>query len=403
MRDLGGRFQRFWAASTVSALGDGLLVVALPLLAKRANSSPAVIAGVYACGRLPWVFALPIGSIVDRRDARKVLIVMDLVRAVALFGLGGWLLLGSHAPNAFAVAALAVVLSTCAVAFYAGVQRVIPRLVSEPDLARANGLLESASLTGDQLLGPAIGGVFAAHLSIPLVADGLSFAGSAFVLSGMPSVPPTPKLGSSADEIRRGWNWFRQHQAFRGLTFATAVVATFSTFVVATEVVIVTETLGLRDFWLGPLTAVIAAGAILGSLAAARIIGRLGTNIIPISAFLSGLLYLGASGSRSAAVVFPFLAAQSALISVNNVSTASIRQRTAPAELRGRVIALSRSIIYGVQVPGALIGGWIAKKYGTDTMLVVAGVALIVFSLATARPLRRILETLPQPGSAMAK
>ena len=321
-----------------------------------------------------------------------------------LLPLGFWLATGDGLPSVAVVALFAFILSTGGVAFFAAAQRVIPRLVLPQHLERANGYLESALVTGDQMVGPAIGSAFSSRLSIPIVGDAASFVASAALLYKLPPIPPEAQRTESLnEEVRRGWRWFVTHKGFRTLTLATTVMSSLTSFVVATEVVIVTSTLGLADFWLGPLTAVIAAGSVLGSTLAPHVIRRLGTNVLPLATFLSGLLYIGASGSRSVLVVFLFLSLQSGLIGLNNVSTASIRQRSAPADIRGRVVGLSRSIIVGVQVPGALIGGWIAKTYGTDTMLVVAGVGLIVFSLATARPLRRILETLPQPGSAMAE
>ena len=52
---------------------------------------------------------------------------------------------------------------------------------------------------------------------------------------------------------------------------------------------------------------------------------------------------------------------------------------------------LARSFVIGVQVPGGLLGGWIAQHFGTDWMFAIAGGTMLVLGLVIARPLRRLL------------
>jgi MFS family permease len=83
---LPGSFWRFWAASTVSNLGDGVRIVALPLLAARLTDDPLVISGLVAMAFLPWVVVGPVsGAVVDRVDRRRLIVGVQLLRgAVAL-------------------------------------------------------------------------------------------------------------------------------------------------------------------------------------------------------------------------------------------------------------------------------------------------------------------------------
>ncbi len=52
-RALGARYWRLWSASTVSALGDGLRRVALPLLAVHLTRDPRQVALVAAAVTVP--------------------------------------------------------------------------------------------------------------------------------------------------------------------------------------------------------------------------------------------------------------------------------------------------------------------------------------------------------------
>jgi len=89
---LGGRFAKLWAASTVSALGSGLAVVAAPLFVASRTRDPVVISAAFAVAWLPWLlFALPGGVLVDRVD-RRLMVTVDWIRVVAMSVLAGAIL-----------------------------------------------------------------------------------------------------------------------------------------------------------------------------------------------------------------------------------------------------------------------------------------------------------------------
>src|ERR1700734_4414527 len=93
---LGARFAKLWAASTTSALGSGLALIAAPLYVASRTSSPLIVSGATGVAWLPWLlFALPGGVLVDRVDRRRLMVTIDWIR-VAVMGvlatalLAGW-------------------------------------------------------------------------------------------------------------------------------------------------------------------------------------------------------------------------------------------------------------------------------------------------------------------------
>jgi hypothetical protein len=69
-RGLGPDFGRLWTANAVSNLGDGVTLVAGPLLAATPTRDPRLVAGLAVAQRLPWLlFSLVSGALVDRLDA----------------------------------------------------------------------------------------------------------------------------------------------------------------------------------------------------------------------------------------------------------------------------------------------------------------------------------------------
>src|ERR1700733_11886305 len=66
-------------------LADGVMKVALPLLATRLTSSPAEVTGVALSLSLPWLLtALHIGVLVDRANRRTLLVLANAMRVSVL-------------------------------------------------------------------------------------------------------------------------------------------------------------------------------------------------------------------------------------------------------------------------------------------------------------------------------
>ncbi len=103
---MGAPFRRLWVASAVSNLADGVLKVALPLVAVRYTESPALVAGLTFALTLPWLlFTLPAGALADRLDRRLAMVGANVARAVLVAALAAVALV----PDAGSIAVLYVV------------------------------------------------------------------------------------------------------------------------------------------------------------------------------------------------------------------------------------------------------------------------------------------------------
>ncbi|MEX0699823.1 MAG: MFS transporter, partial [Acidimicrobiia bacterium] len=66
-------------------MGDGLRLVAFPLLATTITRDPGLVAGLTVALRLPWLlFSIPAGALIDRLDRKKLMAFASLVRATAV-------------------------------------------------------------------------------------------------------------------------------------------------------------------------------------------------------------------------------------------------------------------------------------------------------------------------------
>ncbi len=392
MRRLGHKYERFWIAVAASSLGDGLLVTGLPLLARETSKNPIVVAAVFAASRVPFIFGLVLGAFVDRRDARKVLIGSDLVRGVLLGLVGAFLFLSTNPLPVWVLLLLSLVLSTGSAIFFSATQRVVPYLVEAKDFDQANSQIQTTIITGEQFIGPPLGAIFLSGGKIPIVGDALSFAASAAILSRLDPIPAAPSGSSLASDVRIGWAWFRNSVPIQTLTAVTSIMTCLTAAVLATEVVLIQDTLGLSKIWFGAFTAVMAAGSVVGGIFATRFINLFGTSTYAIGIVLNGLSYLACFGTRSWFVVFAAMFVQQAVTMVGLVASLGIRQRMIPADFRGRVISLTRAIAFSIQIPSALLAGYVAKRFGTDPIFGVCGALLVFTGVLTARRITALLD-----------
>jgi MFS family permease len=393
MRRLGRKYERFWVAVAASSLGDGLLVTGLPLLARETSKNPIVVASVFAASRVPFIFGLVIGAFVDRRDARKVLVWSDLVRAGVLSLVGAYLVLSPNSLPIWVLLLLSTVLSTGSAIFFSATQRVVPYLVRSEDFDQANSQIQTTIISGEQFIGPPLGALFLSGGKIPVIGDAISFAASAAILSRLDPIPPASSTSSLADDVRIGWAWFRNSEPIQTITAITTVLTALTGAVLATEVVLIQDTLMMSKVWFGVFTAVMAAGSVVGGIVATRLIKAFGSSAYPLGIVLCGLSYLACYGTRSWVVVFAAMFVQQAVTMVGLVASLGIRQRIIPSDLRGRVISLTRAIAFTVQLFGALIGGLVAKRFGTDPIFGVCGGLLVITGVVTGRRMIALLNT----------
>ena len=144
-------YQRVVAATGLSNLADGIRFVALPLLALEMTNSPSFMTSVVAANMTPWlVFGLWAGGLTDRSD-RKVLAQRTALLRFGLLSLLAVLILIDTVPIALLLAA-AFVLGLSEVLADNVNGALIPSLVAEADLGRANSRMVGAEILGNELL-----------------------------------------------------------------------------------------------------------------------------------------------------------------------------------------------------------------------------------------------------------
>ncbi|SDM10926.1 MFS transporter [Nonomuraea jiangxiensis] len=382
---LGPAYNRLWLATALSNLGDGIRAGALPLLAISITSDPILVSGVAVAGQSPWLmFGLFAGAVVDRYDRRRLTVLVDVTRVLLLLILVVGLALG--------VAGIALVY---AVAFACGVGEtlrdtatatLLPPLVSDADLDRANGGLVNAEVAGNEMVGPQVGAyLFGVAMVLPFAVNGGALAVAAALIFSLPNVfapkaaPPAGKGRIWAD-TRAGLRWLARQRRLRTLVILGGTFTLLDSAWFPILALYVGQVLGLPGWAYGTLLAAGAVGGLAGGFFAARV-----TRLIGSTAALTGCLGCAAAGqlmlalTTSVPVAVAGLVITSGAFGVWAVAARTLRQRLTPPELLGRVSSAWMTIVMGAVPLGAGLGGLIASGWGLTAPILV-GVPLLAIS-----------------------
>ena len=83
-------FRNLFFAQNFSLLGSGLATIAISLLAfdLTGRNAALILSGLFTIKMFVYVIFSPIaGAIADKFDTKKYLIIQDIIRAIAAFGL----------------------------------------------------------------------------------------------------------------------------------------------------------------------------------------------------------------------------------------------------------------------------------------------------------------------------
>ena len=385
---LGPGFAKLWTANAVSNLGDGVTLVAGPLLAASLTRDPRLVAGLAVAQRLPWLlFSLVSGALVDRLDRRLVMVRVDAARAVVVGLLGVAVVADAATLPLLYVVFFA--LGTAETLFDNAAVSILPAVVPTGQLSRANGRLLGAQMVANELVAPPLGGwLFAAAAAVPFLVDAGSFAAAAALVAAMGGRfrverPEGAAATTLRGEIAEGVRWLARHRLLRILAVAIALMNLTLSATLSISVLYAQERLGLGSVGYGLLLSSMAVGGISASLVAERVIGWLG----PATTMRLGLVIESSTHLVLAVARSPFLvAAIFALFGFHamtwSVISVSLRQELIPARLLGRVNSAYALFGFGSLSVGAVIGGVLAARYGLTAPFWCSFVAMTLLTLA---------------------
>jgi len=390
-------YWRFWTASTVSNLGDGLRLVALPLLAVTLTRDPLLVSGVTALTFVPWLVLGPVsGAIVDRVDRRRLLIGVQLARGAVATVFAITVVTGTVTIAMLYVTALAIAIGETLADSAA--QAAVPRLVPRDRLETANGRLVSAQMVTNDLAGAPLGAaLFAFAAAAPFLVDAATYlvaAAAVWAVRTDLSVHDAPAADTHRRALRHdvleGLRYVWSQPLLRAIALAAGLANFGAAAVGAIFVLFALDTLGVTPFGFGLLLSAGAVGGLAGALFADRVVGRRHRRrVLLTSKAISAATTAGIGLARSPAFAAAMLLATAAAVAVFNVVAQSLRQAVSPARLLGRVITGVRMVGLGAAPLGALAGGAVARTAGLRTPILLAAASVTAAWLVLVPTLTR--------------
>jgi len=393
-------FRIFLSVQTLSAVGDSFSFVAIPLLVLQTTGSlvqMGVVTGLVGVSSIvTGVFA---GYIADRVDRRALLIACDVARCVLYAAIPlVWLV----SPQVWLLYAVVPLAGAFAMQFQVTYVTVVPALVPQDQITRANGHLYStyavASVGGPMLAG-IVSGLLgpATALAVDAATFAVSAAGLLLIRMGpMVREPATAGPGGSRrraalKDFLAGVAFLWRHPVLRSLTILLSLLI-FVTFGL-TDLIIyyLKHDLGHPDTTVG----YVLAAATLGSLLAAGVVAparaRLGFGACWIGAWaLCGVAIALFGLATTAPAVGVLATVQLFCTGVAGICSMSFRQEVTPAHLLGRVTSAFWTLHNSLGPLGAAVLTGAAARYGVMAACVVGGTACVLIALAAvATPIRQ--------------
>ncbi len=403
----------------ISRLGSNAFTIALVLWAKHTTESSTIVGLFMMSSALPSLILGPLGGIVaDRYSRKRTIVIGDLAKALAVLMLVGIVSMQGDSGNVVIVAGLATSLIISVVgAFYgAATAAIVPDLVSDESLEKANGFNQGSSFVAKSA-GQSVGGVVFSVLGATTLfaLNAISYVYSALSAMMIRTKQTLPDgLEGWSDRLRVFWReglegvrMIREDKCLK----AVIVVALSLNFFVWPIVMLlpfyVEDFLGLGAEWYGFLVTANGLGATVGYVVAGAKFVPEGAraNVVLLLLFLQATgmgLLVTVGGALPALCGLTVLGAMGGMVSLTLTTEL---QRSIPSAIRGRIFGLMGTASnalspVAIAVTGVM-GDWVDNDVGLIYPVCGASAAIFAAGMSVNTDFRRFLGVRDRPLEAI--
>ena len=244
-------------------------------------------------------------------------------------------------------------------------QTMMPAVVEDKHLEKANGRMWSAESLTNSFIGPPLGSfIISIAIFLPFFFDAATFfIAAALIATLKPTVKsfkPEKKSGriKFRAEIKEGFTWLWQHELLRPMAVILGLVNGIAAISGAMFILFAQEVLETTVFIFAILGTAAAVGGIIGGLLGPKVSEKIGRGrSLALALFTMPLMALLIGLSSRWYLVWIFVALETFTAVLWNVVTVSLRQSLIPSHLLGRVNSVYRFFAWGTIPIGTLFGG----------------------------------------------
>lgn len=380
----------FWFGQLSSRLGSFISYIALLLLVNQLTGKNTATAITGICQFLPGlIFGLWAGAITDRVGKVKIMIITDILRAIASAIIP--LCIYFHCLQAWHLYLVAGLISIGTAFFQPAEMSIIPDIVPEKkDLNSANAIARTTIQIGG-IIGPALGALL---MSVWGPAAAFIVDGATFVISGVSllflKIVKETKIDEVSkhivQDIKEGIALIWQNSPLKAILLCCIAV----NFTYYPLPILLPDIAGRKFLDITFMNkAAIFGGFIMtltaGKLAASFMI-RLFDRVRHLKFFLyysnlaiaAAVLVVGVSPLLS--VSFLAMAIIGFCGTITEVRIVSYIQTAFPENILGRIFSIILTVAFGTIPLSIFLGGWLSDIVGTVWVLAGLGVILVLTS-----------------------
>ena len=381
-------------AQALSSMGSSITAVALAVMVFELTGSVLHMGAVLAASTLPLVVMSFVGgALLDRFEARRLMVVADLARALLII-----LMPLAARQSVGLIYVIAASVGTMSAVFNPSQVKLVGDLVETSKLVKANSYL-SLARDGAELGGYLVGGVLVVSIGYmsTFVADGATYVMSAVLLLGLKSseigvkcaTPLVSLIAQAPKVVLAIWRRtpLRTNLMFASLPMVFLLMNTPNAYALALEV-----------FDKGPagfaaMEVITSIGWIIGGVVASRVDYQGDRNryvFWSISAMAVCYVAVGLSANFWVAVAFLSVAAVANVGVI--VGSMTLFQEIEPRSDKGRIIAIRAGFGQIATTVGLLAGGALGAAIGVRPLFLVAAVGAAVTAILVFLPYRATLD-----------
>jgi len=381
-------FFLLWQGQFISLFGDVIYEVALGFWVLELTGSTAIMGMMMAVAIIPGVLIAPFaGVFVDRWDRKRLLILMEGIRAVVIIFVG--IAAYEGFINLWLVVIAEIIVGICGAFFGPAMNSAVPDVIPKSKLTNATscfGIIQTTS----NIIGNSIGGIIFQLFGAPLM---FLLNGISFLISGLLQIfAKIPKIEKTGEEVRfmedmkigylflwkfMGLRYFLLNFSVTNFTVCIATVLLLPLFQM-------TESLGPEKY--GIFMAFFTGGSLMGMVF---------TSIIQIppakrllvfmaSTIISNLSFMMVALLENFPVMLAFIFVGGVFIAILEVLSFSTVQLIIPQDMRGKVFALIGMVTQSLAPLGMALGGILGEFIPIRTIIFVCFFSQLLFSVPFA-------------------
>jgi MFS family permease len=377
-------YMLLWAGQAVSSAGTQITQLTFPLLVLAITRSPAQAGIVAALRALPYaLLSLPAGALVDRWDRKRLMIISDIGRALALASIPLALALGRLTVVQLGIVSL--IEGALFLFFSLAESACLPQVVEKEQLSDALAQNQVTDSTA-QLLGPSLGGaLYGLGMAVPFLADAISYAASLLSLALIRKPFQEDRAqgqGRLREEIVEGVTWLWRQGILRFVALLTGGLMVCSVGYPLIMIVL-GERVGAAPFAIGLIFASGGLGSIAGGLVTPYLQRRWQFGPLMIwSAWIWALTWLFFLFAPNALTLGIANAAAFIIVPIYMTAVYRYRLTVTSDRLQGRVNAVFRLIVWGSQPLGVALAGFLLERLGANLTIVLLFIPQLLLAVA---------------------